>query len=75
MSCCGYHTLKWYYTYPSNPYRYYEIRKPQLVLQENSKPATKESFVPMSAQTVQTPQFWNDATRAWYTPPIYTPKQ
>lgn len=29
MSCNGYHTLNWYYTYPMHPYRPVSIRKPR----------------------------------------------
>lgn len=29
MSCNGYHTLDWYYTYPMHPYRPVSIRRPR----------------------------------------------
>lgn len=65
MSCCGYHTLQWYYTYPSNPYKYVEIRRPAPVRVEK-KDAKKENYVPQSEKSVHS---WWDLNMGWFNPP------
>jgi hypothetical protein len=72
MSCCGYHTLSWYYTYPSNPYKYVQIRGPtqsaaqpgMLIEFGNDSKQTKENYTPSSS-----PSSWYDLGMGWYNPP------
>jgi|688.fasta_scaffold1175390_1 putative bacteriocin precursor len=43
MSCNGYHTLKWYYTYPQHPYKWTYIRGRELI---EFEPRTIENYCP-----------------------------
>lgn len=53
--CCGYQTLQWYYTYPSNPYRFVQ---PQSVPTVVVVPVREE-------YTPEPPEFWQDVGRGW----------
>lgn len=60
MSCCGYHTLQWYYTYPSNPYKYVAVAQPQV-----PKPmVVREAYDPPKPNSS-----WYDLNMGWYNRP------
>jgi hypothetical protein len=81
MSCCGYHTLSWYYTYPSNPYKYVEVKSrpkatqriTQGILVEFQPGSTKESYTPSTPSPLRLspPEVssWYDLGMGWYNPP------
>jgi hypothetical protein len=78
MSCCGYHTLQWYYTYPSNPYQYVKITQPKpMLLETTAQPSkasstTTETFTSAVGATraAQRPAgSWYDLNMGWYNPP------
>jgi len=70
MSCCGYHTLGWYYTYPSHPYKYVQVQssppppKPGMLVE--FRQPTKESYTPLSQ-----PSSWYDLGMGWYNAPVF----
>lgn len=61
MSCCGYQTLQWYYTYPQHPYKYVEVKQPA---QKNVTNVT-ESYIASGETVPSPPQFWSDTGRRW----------
>jgi|LakMenEpi03Aug12_release.lakeMendotaPanAssembly.Ray.scaffolds.fasta_scaffold1486410_1 hypothetical protein len=68
MSCCGYHTLQWYYTYPSNPYKYVEVKRPvqlQMNIVEFSRGVNEPYIAGGEANNSPPPQFWSDTGRRW----------
>ena len=73
MSCCGYHQLKWYYTYPSNPYKYVEVQRPKPItieFRDASGSNMSPSIEPYHNPGVPHPASLYDLNMGWFNPPV-----